>query len=333
MKTRLDGVARFVVSPFLVSAALALPVAHSSALAQGSYPDKPIRLVIPFPPGGSNDAIARALGQQLSIRFKQSILIDNRGGAGGTLGTDIVAKSAPDGYTLLFISSSISSNAAIRKKLPYDTFNDIEPIARIGAGPMLVLINNKLPIKTFREYVEYVKARPGKVNYGSGGVGGFQHLGTELINMAAGINATHIPYKGIGPAFTDLMGGELHMVLGTVNASLPHIRSGAVRGIAVTSPARSPLVPEIPTLDEFGLRGFSLEVWWGVFGPAGIPKPITAHLQQSLAQVMTQAEVKTQLENAGASPVFGSGAELATLLKAEVVRWTRVVKESNIPLE
>ena len=321
------------MSVAVLASVAALAVTSGAALAQSNYPEKPIRLIIPFVPGGSNDIIGRTLGQQLATRLKVPVVIENRGGGGGTLGTDAVAKSPADGYTLLFISSSIATNAATSKKLPYDTIRDLEPVARIGLGPMVIMVNNKLPLKNFQDYIDYVKANSGKVNYGSGGTGGLQHLGSELINLSAGIKVTHIPYKGIGPSFTDLMAGQIQMILGTVNAGLPHMRAGTLRALAVTSLTRTSLAPELPTLNESGLRGFSLEVLWGVVGPAGMPKAATTRLYQTITQIMALPDMKEKLEQAGATPVVGPAEELAGLVNAEVTRWTRLIKETNIEVE
>jgi len=308
-------------------------VLATPAAAQANYPDKPIKIIIPFVPGGSNDGIARALGQAVSARLRQPVVLENRGGAGGTIGTDAVAKSPPDGYTLLFISASISTNAAAGKKLPYDTNRDLEPVARIGSGPLVILVNNKLPIRSLREYVEYSRSNPGKLNYGTAGIGGYQHLATELIHLTAGVKATHVPYKGIGPAFTDLMGGDLQMILASLPSGTPHIRAGTVRALAVTTKVRSPLSPDIPTLDESGLKDFNLDAWWGVFGPGGLPRPIVSRLYDSIAAVMGTQELREQLEREGAAPTLGTPEELGGLVRSETARWLRVIRESNIKVD
>ena len=303
------------------------------ALAQSNYPDRPVKITIPFPPGGSNDNLGRALAQALAVRLKQPFVVENKGGAGTIIGTDYVAKSAPDGYNLLFISSSVSTNAASGKKMPFDTFKDLEPIARIGSGPLVMVAANKLNIKTWGEWVEYAKKNPGKVNYGTAGIGTLQHLATELINITAGINVTHVPYKGGGPAFTDIMSGNLQVLLASLNAALPHIKGNTMRALAVTSGKRSPLAPEIPTLDESGLKGFALDLWWSMFGPAGMNKAVVTKLNDNIAAIVAEPQMTELLAREGASNVVSKPEELAALLRSDTMRWAKVIKEANIPTD
>ena len=315
------------------AACAAAILAPGATLAQSNYPDKPIKMIVPFVPGGSNDNISRPLGQAMSVRLKVPVVIENRGGAGGTIGTDAVAKAAPDGYTLLFISASISTNNAAGKKLPYDTYRDLEPIARIGSTALVILVNPKVPVRNFREYVEYSRTHANKFNYGTAGVGGYQHLATELLHQAAGVKATHIPYKGVGPAFADLISGELQMILASLPSATQHIQAGTFRAIAVTTKNRSTLAPDIPGMEEAGLKDFNLDGWWSVFGPGGLPKPIATRLYDTIAAIMATPEFKNQLEREGATPVLGTPDELAALVRSETARWQKVIKESNIKVE
>ena len=307
--------------------------AQTPALAPAAWPTKPIRIVMPYAPGGSSDIITRLVAERMAARLGQPVVVETKPGASGIIGTDYVAKSAPDGYNLLFISSSVSTNAASGKKMPFDTFKDLEPIARIGSGPLVMVAANKLNIKTWGEWVEYAKKNPGKVNYGTAGIGTLQHLATELINITAGINVTHVPYKGGGPAFTDIMSGNLQVLLASLNAALPHIKGNTMRALAVTSGKRSPLAPEIPTLDESGLKGFALDLWWSMFGPAGMNKAVVTKLNDNIAAIVAEPQMTELLAREGASNVVSKPEELAALLRSDTMRWAKVIKEANIPTD
>ena len=268
---------RFFAAALIAAATTLLP---ASASAQTTWPDHAIKLIVPFAPGGSNDIIARVLGEKLTARLGQPVIVENKGGAGGTIGTDFVAKSAPDGYTLLFVSTSITTNAASGKNLPYDLVKDLQPISEVAAGAFVVVVSNDLKAKTLKEFIDLARAKPNSISYGSAGIGGINHLGTELLASEAKIQLVHVPYKGIGPAFTDLMGGRLQMALPTLASAAQHIHSGKMRGLAVTSAQRSPLAPELPTVSEAGLPGFRLEVWWGNRGKARATKRAAKHRKE-----------------------------------------------------
>jgi tripartite-type tricarboxylate transporter receptor subunit TctC len=332
---RLDREAKRTTARQLIVAIAAafLTVATVPATAQETYPARPIRLVVPFAPGGSNDVIGRALAEAMRQKLSQPVVIENKGGGGSTLGTDLVAKAAPDGYTLLFVSSSLTTNAAIKKSLPYDPVKDLEPVAFVGASPLVVIVGNKFPAKTFGEFVDYARAHPKEINYGSAGVGGINHLGTEMLASAAHIELTHVPYKGMGLALTDLMGGQIQMVLPGLPPVLPHIRGGTVRGLAVTSLQRSALAPELPTVAESGIPGLQLEVWFGVLGPAGMPKPIVAKLNQAINEILRTPTMRDALAKEGVEPRPETSREFGDYVKAEIARWSKVIKDANIPLE
>ncbi|HEY4374467.1 MAG TPA: tripartite tricarboxylate transporter substrate binding protein [Burkholderiales bacterium] len=323
---------RRLLGAAVLTLAAALPAA-AAAQAQGAWPTGPIKIVVPFVPGGSNDILARVLAQKLGTRLGQSVFIENRGGAGGTIGTDFVAKAAPDGYTLLFASTSITTNAASGKKLPYDLVKDLDPIGELGAGPFVIVVSNALNVKTLQDFIALAKAKPKSINYGTAGVGGINHLGTELFASAAGIQLTHVPYKGIGPAFTDLMAGTLQMSLPTLSSVAAHIHEGKMRGLAITGAQRSQLAPELPTVAEAGLPGFKLEVWWGLLGPARMPAPVLKRLNDELNTVLGQPEVKESLAREGATPAPGTPDEFGKLIRAEVVRWSKLIKEKNIDIQ
>jgi len=313
--------------------ACAAALLSSNAGAEAPWPSRPIKLVVPFAPGGSNDNIARVLAAKMGARLGQPIIVDNRGGAGGTIGTDFVAKSAPDGYTLLFASTSITTNAASGKKLPYDPVKDLAPIGEIGAGPFVIAVANDVKATTLRELIDLARARPKSINYGSAGIGGMNHLGTELFASAADVQLVHVPYKGISVAFTDLMAGNLQMLLPSLASAAPLIHEGKMRGLAVTSAQRSPLAPELPTASEAGLPGFRLDVWWGLTGPARLPAPVVKRLNQELNAVLAQPEVRELLAREGATPQPDTPEEFGELIRSELARWTQLIKDSHIQTE
>jgi len=267
-----------VVKILLIAMLVACPLYASAQ----NWPTKPIRLVVPFVPGGGNDTFARVLASKMSIRLGQPIVVENKAGSGGTIGSDYVAKAPADGYTLLLVSSSLATNAASGKKLPFDPTKAFEPIGKIAASPFVVVVNNDLKATSLREFMELARAQPKAINYGSAGVGGINHLGAELFASAARLQLTHVPYKGISLAYTDLIGGTLQMMLPSAASASTQIRVGKMRGLAVTGAERSPLLPDVPTASEAGLPGFVLEVWYGLLGPANMPASIVKRLNDEM---------------------------------------------------
>jgi tripartite-type tricarboxylate transporter receptor subunit TctC len=316
----------------LIAAAICTILPHQVS-AQAQWPARPIKIVVPFAAGGSNDNMARLLAAKLTARLGQPVVVENKGGAGGTIGTDFVAKSPNDGYTLLFASTSITTNAASSKRLPYDPVKDFEPIGMVATSPFAVVVSNDMKVATLREFIDQARAKPKSINYGSAGTGGTNHFATELLANAAKIELTHVPYKGIAPAFTDLMGGNLHMLLPSLASAVQHVRSGKMRGLAVTSAKRSPLAPEIPTVSESALPGFQLEVWFGLLGPARMPAGVVKRLNNELNVILELPDVKEVLAREGATPQRGSPAALGSLVQSELIRWKRLVKEANIKLD
>ena len=298
-----------------------------------AWPNKPIRLIVPFAPGGSNDNMARVLATKLSARLGQPVLVDNRGGGGGTIGTEFVAKSAPDGYTVLFASVSVTTNAASGKKLGYDLGKDLEPIGRVAATPFVVIVNNDLKVNSLGEFIAMAKAKPKGINYGSAGTGGINHLGTEMLASAAKVELTHVPYKGIGPSFTDLMGGNLQMLLPTVASVMEFVRAGKMHALAVTSLKRSPLAPDVPTASEAGLPGFQLEAWFGLLGPAHMPALIVQRLNAELNAVLAAPDVVEIFAHEGAVTQPGTPAGFGSLIRSETIRWAKLIKDGNIQVE
>ncbi|GAB2888420.1 Bug family tripartite tricarboxylate transporter substrate binding protein [Paralcaligenes ginsengisoli] len=316
----------------LITAGAASLFLPAFARGKGKWPEQPIKIVVPFAPGGSNDIIARLLAAKMGARMSNPILVENRGGAGGTIGTEYVTKAAPDGYTLLFASTSITTNS-VSKKLRYDLAKDLDPIGAVATSPFAVVVSNTLPVKTLAEFIALAKSKPGSINYGSAGVGGINHLGTELFAHAAGIKLTHVPYKGISLAFTDLLGGELQMLLPTVASSVQQIQEGRMRGLAVTGAKRSPLLPNLPTVSEAGLPGFQLEAWFGLFGPAKMPTAIVKRLNTELNAVLEMDDVKKHLALEGATATPGTPQALGELVRSELERWRSLIKEADIHLQ
>jgi tripartite-type tricarboxylate transporter receptor subunit TctC len=316
-----------------MAVAAALCAMAAGAQAQQAWPNHPIRLIVPSAPGASNDVISRTIGQELGKRLGQTVVVENKAGAGGTVGTNFVAKSPPDGYTLLFVSSSLTTNAAAGKDLPYDPVRDLQPISKVASGTFVVVVNNQLPVKTYQDFAAYVRERAGKLNYGSAGVGGISHLGTELLLEASGLKMTHIAYRGMAPAFTDLMSGRVQMALPSLASVKPQLDGGAMRGLATTGSKRSALTPDMPTLAESGLPGFDMEMWWGIFAPTGTPRPIVDRVNRELAGILAMPQTRTIFLREGAEPAYSTPEDLQSLVSAELVRWTKVIGDAHIVVE
>jgi hypothetical protein len=301
--------------------------------AQSKWPSKPVRLIIPFAPGGSNDIIGRLLSTKMTQRLGQPVVVENKGGSGGTIGTDFVAKSPPDGYTLLFASTSITTNAAGNKKLPYDLIQDLQPIGGVGSTPFVVVVANNVKAKTLKEFIDMAKANPKGVSYGTAGIGGINHLGTELFASASNIELTHIPYKGIGPSFADVMSGNLQMILPTVASVVQQVKAGNMRALAVTSLERSPLLPEVPTTDEAGMPGFQLEAWFGLLAPTHTPPEVINRINEELSAILNLPDVKETLARDGAVPRPSSPDAFKKLIVSDLERWNRVIKQASLKLD
>ena len=319
---------------FAIITAVALAaIGPSQALAQ-AYPTKPVRLVVPFPPGGSTDIVARIVAQKLGERIGQPIVVENRGGAGGTIGTDAVAKAAPDGYVLGFASTSTHAVApAVYAKLGYDPVKDFAPISLVAVTPYLLVVNPKVDVKSLKEFVAYVKPRPGKFNYASAGTGSTTHLAMEMLKSAAGLFILHIPYNGNGPAGTAVIAGDVEFLFGSLPAVLPHAKSGRVRALAVGTPKRSPALPDVPTVAESGFPGFDASLWLAVMAPAGTPAAVVNRLNKEIVAVVRSPDAADALNKAGAEPVTSTPAELANMVKDGVKKYAATVKRAGVKLE
>lgn len=308
---------------------LAMPWS-APAIAQERWPTKPVRMIVPFAAGGSTDVVARLVGQKLSVLWGQPVIIENRAGAGGNLGADAVAKSPADGHTLLMASGSITINPQLYKRMPFDTKKDLVPITNVASGPMLLVVPDRSPVKNAKELIALAKSKPTLLNFGSAGVGSQVHLAGENFAYAAGIDISHVPYKGEAVAYTDLMSGQIDLMVGNFAAASALLGNGRLRALAVTSKTRSQQLPDVPTLAESGLPGFENTGWFGLFAPAGTPASIVSKVQRDTIKVLGETETKARLYLQGMTPVGNTSAELAKAMDAESLRWAAVIKNRKI---
>jgi len=314
----------------LLAALLFCPLAAFSQ----SYPAKPIRLMVPFPPGGSTDIVARIVAQKLGAQLGQSLVIENRGGAGGTLGTAVVAKAAPDGYLLTVGSTSTHVVApSVYQKLEYDPVKDFAPIGLMAVSPYLLVVNPGVQARSLKELVALLQSQPGKMNYASAGVGSTTHLAMEMLKGASRTYALHIPYNGNGPAGTAVVAGQVEILFGSLPALLPHVKSGRVRALAVGTPRRSPSLPEVPTVAESGYAGFDASLWLAILAPAGTPASIVERLNRELNSAVNSKETSEALDKAGAEPLTGTPAQLAAMIRDGVGKYAKVVKDAGVKPE
>ena len=313
---------------FAALALLALPFIFT-APAAAEYPDRPVRLIIPFPPGGSNDVVGRLVANQLSEKLGHKVFVDNRGGAGGVLGTEAAAAAAPDGYILLIVSIAHAVNPALYK-LNYDPIRSFTPISILATGPNVLAVNPQLPVKNVAELVALAKEKPGEIDYASAGVGSFQHLGGELFKLTAGVNMQHVPYKGGGPAMADVIAGHVKVMFSSLVQTTPFIQSGQLRALGVGGAKRNPVLPDVPTIAEAGVPGYEANNWWGIMAPAGTPKEIVDRLYKDIQATITSPELKAAFDREGASAVTMTTEGFSKYVENEIVKWGRVVKEGNI---
>ena len=317
----------------LLSIAAVAAVSSLPAAAQ-TYPAKPVRVIIPFPAGGGADIFGRLVGRKLQDMLGQTFVIDNRAGASGIIGCEFVARAPPDGYTLLMgTTGTHSTNPAVYPKLPYDPIKDFEPISLVAESPFVLLVHPSLPAKNVKELIAFAKSRPGQLTYGSAGTGSSSHLGFELFNLMAGIKGVHVPYKGLPPAMTDTIAGELIMTWNSITAAAPFIRTKRVTALGIGSLKRSSLMPEIPTISESGLPGYELGSWYGFFAPAGTPQAVVGQLHREMAKALADPAMRQQFAGLSAEAVGSSPAEFRTVLQNDLVKWAKVARQANVKAE
>ncbi len=312
-----------------LAAALAFAAFACSVPAQAEYPDKPIRMIVPFAPGGGTDIVARAIAQKLTDAFKQTVIVDNRAGGGGLIGAELAVRSTPDGYTVIIMSGSYATNAAVHK-LPYDAVADITPMGLVGDTGFFLALHPSVPIKSVRELIDYAKAKPGALNYGSSGAGGIAHLSGELFNLLAHTKMTHVAYKGTGPALNDLLGGHIQLIFGSAPSTIPLVRSNRLRALAVTTTKRSIAMPELPTIAEAGVPGYEVILWYGVLAPKGVPDSIVTLWNTEIRKATKLPDMKERLASEGFDISDATPEEFRAVLKRDVAKWTKVVKAANV---
>ncbi|QYY33882.1 tripartite tricarboxylate transporter substrate binding protein (plasmid) [Cupriavidus pinatubonensis] len=313
---------------------MAFAFANAAVCAAASFPERPIRLVVPFPAGGTTDMLGRILAAHLSEELGKPVIVDNRPGAGGVIGADVVAKSPADGYTLLLGSpASQAINALLYKHLPYDAQKDFTPVALFASTPNILVVNPKLPVKSVAELVRYAKEHPGALNMGSAGNGTTNHLSGELFNSMAGVKILHVPYKGSGPAMSDLLANQVQLMFDNLPGSLPHVKAGRLRALAVTSSVRSPVLPDVPTMAEAGIPGYEADVRIGVMGPRGMPPAVVSRLSTAITKIANDKKFQSQLLQQGATAIGVSPAEFAEISKLDAAKWGKVIRESRVTLD
>ena len=303
------------------------PLAHAQ-----KYPDKPVRFIVPFAPGGGSDFIARFMAQKMSAGLGQQVVVENKPGAGGMLGIEQGVKSPPDGYTLTLIASSYTVNPSVYK-FTFDPVADITPIIQLSQGPLLVVVNPKLPVKNTRELIALARQKPGQLNFASSGQGSVIHLATELFDSMAGIKMNHIPYKGTGPALTDTIGGQTDVFFSSTATAMPHVKSGKLRAIAVTTAKRIPALPDVPTVAESGVPGYDVVLWHGLIGPKGLPRPIVERISAEAAKALKLRDTADQLQNDGVAPAGGTPEQFGAQIKKEIGIWRKVATDAGVKAE
>ncbi len=317
----------------LLQTAPALVLAPALAQSQSAYPAKPIRYIVPVAAGGGSDMVGRTVTERWGQQLKQSFVVDNQGGGGGVIACQATVRAAADGYTLMQGYVATHGTSPATRKVPYDPVKDFSAIGMIGATPNVLVVNAALPVKTVKEFIEYVRKNPGRISYGSAGQGSLTHLTMELFKQQIQSFMVHIPYRGIAPAFTDLIGGQTQAMFPGLAAAIPHIRSGRVRPLAVTGLQRHPQFKDLPTLDESGFKGFDAQQWYGVVGPAGMPAPIVRQLNETLATVLRSPELREKLSVEAIEPQVMSPEQFAAFIKADIERWTQLARDRKIQLD
>ena len=321
------------LSRLLIAAFAALVAVGAAAVAQEAYPSKPVRILVPYPAGGGVDIVTRLLGDELSKKWGQPIVVENRPGAGGTIASQVLTKSPADGYTLIVVASGHATNPFLYAKLPYDTFADFTPISLLASSPNILLVRADSPLKSVADLLKQAREKPGSLSYAMAGSGTSTHMAGELLKYIAKVEIAAIPYKGGAPAINDLLGGHVPMSFNNAPEALGQIKSGAVRALGVTSAKRSPFLPDVPTIAEAGIAGYDTGVWWGLLGPGGMPAAVTAKIAQAAAEAMKVAAVKERLTSLGATPDGSTAEEFAALIKADYDKWGPIIKATGIKAE
>jgi tripartite-type tricarboxylate transporter receptor subunit TctC len=318
----------------LVFLALSASMVMSGLLALADdYPSRPIRLIIPFPPGGSNDVVGRIVANQLGQKLGQTVFVDNRTGAGGIVGTDVAAKATPDGYTLLIISIAHAVDPFIYKNEPFDPIKDFAPVAILATGTNVLTVNPDVPVHSLKELLDLAKSKPGFLNYASAGIGSFQNLSGELFKLLAGVDIVHVPYKGGGPSMLAVIAGEAQVMFSSIVQTVPNIQAGRLRALATGGAARSPILPDLPTIAEAGVPNYVASDWWGILAPAGTPAPIIDKLYGTIEEVLRSEDTKRNLDQQGATPLYKSTAEFGAYIKDEMTKWGPVVQKAGMKPE
>jgi tripartite-type tricarboxylate transporter receptor subunit TctC len=322
-----------MLKTFIITVAATVGMAQP-AMAEPTYPSKPIRLIVPFVPGGSTDVVARLLGAELKNELGQAVIVENKPGAGGNIGGDVVAKAAPDGYTLLLAAAGPTViNPSLYSKMPFDPMTQLAPVTMLVREHNLMVINSSIPAKTLQEFIAYAKSRPNGINFGSPGNGSPAQLAGELLNQKTGLKMAHVAYKGSGAAVVDLMAGHISMMIDNMPALLPHIQSGKIRALAVPSERRAAAMPDVPTFKEAGMSDFVITAWKGVMVPAGTPPDVVAKLQTSIAKIMNKADMKKRMIEMGAEPAVNTPEQFGTIIKNETAWWAALVKSTGTKVE
>jgi len=312
--------------------AIGMMLVCADCVAQ-TFPARAIRVIVPFAPGGGTDILIRTVSPKLSEALGQQLVIDNRAGGGSTIGSELAAKAPPDGYTLLMVDTSFTTNPSLYSKLPYDSARDFAPVSLMAAAPVILIVHPSVPVKTVKEFVALAKSKPGQLNFASGGPGSSTHLGGELLKLVAGIDLVHIPYKGTGPAVADVLGGQVVMMFAGISSVKQYVAVGRLRAIAVTGQKRSPAMPEVPTFIESGLRGVDSGTYWGCLAPAATPKDIVNKLSTTIANVLKMGDIEKRLSDLGFDAIGGTPDQFATIIRSETEKWARVIKSAHVKLD
>ncbi len=316
-----------------IAAGVAGLLAYATGCVAQTYPGKSIRVIVPFAPGGGTDILTRTIAPKLSEVLGQQLVIDNRAGGGSTIGSELAAKSVADGYTLLMVDTSFTTNPSLYSKLPYDSTRDFAPVSLMAAAPVILIVHPSVPVRTVKEFVALAKARPGQLNFASGGPGSSTHLGGELLKSAANIDLVHIPYKGTGPAVADVLGGQVVMMFAGISSVKQHVVVGRLRAIAVTGDKRSPAMPEVPTFIEAGLKGVDSGTYWGCLAPAATPKDAINKISATMTSVLRLPDIQARLVDLGFDPIGGTPEQFAANIKSETEKWARVIKNARVKLD